>query len=550
MNAEKSPITAELVAERLHAAGCRHAFGVPGGEVLALMQALEAAGVRFTLVKHENAGGFMAEGAHHAAALAGRGLRTPGVLLATIGPGLANAVNAAANARQEQVPLIILSGSVGAAAAASYTHQVLDQNALMREAVKASLTLEHGAADILIDRAVAIATTDPMGPVHVDLPVPLADAEQPAARRYAAVAAAPVAPAAGAALAEAKARLAASERPLILAGLGAMQQQVGAPLQSLAEQLGAPVLTTYKAKGLLDETHPLSLGGHGLSPKSDALVLPLIAQADCVLSVGYDPIEMRAGWIDPFPPERHIELAHAPCLHGMHGAALSFVGPLGESLAALSEELPRRPTPPWPDAAPTRVRERLGDAFAAPPGWGPHQAFAAARRASPPETIVTADSGAHRILLSQAWPCLAPRTLLQSAAFCTMGVALPLAMGVKRAAPERPVLAVMGDAGLEMVLGELATLRDWRPGGFCILVMADESLSLIALKQQRSQLPNLGVDFGATDWPAVAEAMGGVGHWADDAGGLEQALREGYARTDQFTLIAARIKKSDYDGAF
>ena len=79
------------------------------------------------------------------------------------------------------------------------------------------------------------------------------------------------------------------------------------------------------------------------------------------------------------------------------------------------------------------------------------------------------------------WPCPAPRTLLQSAAFCTMGVSLPLAMGVKRAVPERPVLAVMGDAGLEMVLGELATLRDWRAGGFCILVLVDESLALIAL---------------------------------------------------------------------
>ncbi|MEL6979202.1 MAG: thiamine pyrophosphate-binding protein [Pseudomonadota bacterium] len=546
---------ARLVAERLRAAGCRSVFGVPGGEVLAVMDALEAAGVAFTLVKHENAGGFMAEGAHHAAALEGDGDRIPGVLLATIGPGLANAVNTAANALQEQTPLIIISGSVGPSEAATYTHQVLDQSALMREAVKASLSLADGAVDVLIDRAVAIATSDPMGPVHVDLPVSLATKPQPPARRYRAAPAAPTAPAEGAALEAARRRIAGAERPVILAGLGAMQADIGAPLRAFAERWGAPVITTYKAKGVIDETHPLALGGHGLSPKSDRLLAPVLSEADCVLSVGYDPIEMRAGWIDPFPPERHVELTHAAALHGMHGAAVSFVGDLAAALGALAPAADRgtqgAPAPaPWPNGAPEAARAALADAFAEPAVWGPHQVFGAARRAAPAETIATADSGAHRILMSQMWRCRAPRTLLQSSAFCTMGVALPLAMGVKRAAPERPVLAVMGDAGLEMVLGELATLRDWGVGGFCVLVLADESLALIALKQDKAGYAPVGVDFGDTDWPAVAQALGGHGAWADDAAGLEGALRDGFARQDRFTLVAARISKTDYNDAF
>ena len=82
--------------------------------------------------------------------------------------------------------------------------------------------------------------------------------------------------------------------------------------------------------------------------------------------------------------------------------------------------------------------------------------FAALRQALPDDAVVTVDSGAHRILLSQQWTCARPRTLLQSTAFCTMNCALPLGIGAKLAAGDRPVVAVVGDGGLEMGLGELA----------------------------------------------------------------------------------------------
>ncbi|MBT6096662.1 MAG: thiamine pyrophosphate-binding protein, partial [Rhodospirillaceae bacterium] len=81
---------ADIIAQRLHAAGCRHAFGIPGGEVLTMMNALNDAGIDFYLVKHENNGGFMAEGTHHANG-------APGILLATVGPGVVNAINTVTN---------------------------------------------------------------------------------------------------------------------------------------------------------------------------------------------------------------------------------------------------------------------------------------------------------------------------------------------------------------------------------------------------------------------------------------------------------------------
>nr|MCS5607917.1 thiamine pyrophosphate-binding protein [Alphaproteobacteria bacterium] len=156
--------SADILARCLYRAGCRHAFGIPGGEVLAVMAALDRAGIQFELCKHENSGGFMAEGTHHVTG-------APGILLATLGPGVANAANVMANALQDQVPLIFLTGCVDPVEAATYTHQIFDHKALLTPITKASLTLADGAVGVLTDKAVAIATAYPPGPVHIDIPI-------------------------------------------------------------------------------------------------------------------------------------------------------------------------------------------------------------------------------------------------------------------------------------------------------------------------------------------------------------------------------------------
>ena len=124
----------EIVAQHLYEAGCRHAFGIPGGEVLHLMEGLEKAGIDFHLVKHENSGGFMAEGTYHATG-------APGILVATVGPGVVNAINVIANAWQDQVPMIFLTGCVDANEAETYTHQVFDHTAVIAPISKASMVI-------------------------------------------------------------------------------------------------------------------------------------------------------------------------------------------------------------------------------------------------------------------------------------------------------------------------------------------------------------------------------------------------------------------------
>ncbi|MBD3787189.1 MAG: thiamine pyrophosphate-binding protein [Sphingomonadales bacterium] len=530
---------ADVIGAALARAGATHAFGIPGGEVLALMQGLDAAGLQFVLVKHENGGGFMAEGLWHMTGA------LP-VLVATLGPGVANAVNVVANALQDRVPLIFLTGCVDAAEAETYTHQVFDHQAMLRPVVKGSFRLTKGAVAAGMAKAISLACAGQPGPVHVDVPIGVAEAlAEEASRADLWISAPGLPPAEG--LARALSALQAARRPLAIAGVDAVNEAAGPAIAAFCRAHAIPLVTTYKGKGLMPESDPLSLGGAGLSPKADRILLPLIAQADCVLLLGYDPIEMRIGWRAAFGPgQTVIDLAPAPRDHGMHRADIPLIGGIAPTLRALAHAAPRR----WPGAEPDAARAQLKAAFADPDGWGPHAVFATLRAVMPPETVVTADSGAHRILVSQMWDSPAPRLILQSSGLCTMACAVPLAAGAKIGRPEAPVLAFVGDAGLEMGAGELATLTaQGLPVIVCVLV--DHSLTLIEMKQRASQRPNLGVDFGGpgTDFAALARAFGGHGVAVSDRQSLAHEARAALSR-DRFTLIAAEIPRRAYDGAF
>lgn len=531
---------ADLLARRLHEAGCRYAFGMPGGEVLTLVDALENAGIRFILCKHENAAGFMAEGTYH---------RTgkPGLLVATVGPGIANGVNVIANALQDRVPLIVLSGCVDADEALTYTHQVFDHRGVLAPVTKATFTLTAAGADVIADKAVLLATSGRPGPVHIDVPIGVADCKvaSPTISRH--VAASPVAPAPGPDLEAARRWLGEARRPLLIAGLDVLSQGAEAEVAAFAERFAVPVITTYKAKGVLPEDHALALGAAGLSPLADEILQPIVRQADLLLLAGYDPIEMRVGWRNVWDPagQHVVELSAAANHHYMHHATVSFVCDVRAGLQTISEGVSPQQT--WPGHEPRSARTALHDVFGSHGQWGPAAIVETVRQVFPRNTVATVDSGAHRILLSQLWQVYEPRGLLQSSALCTMGCALPLAMGVAVVEPRPPIVAFTGDAGLLMVLGELSTLAE-HDAPVVIVVFVDASLTLIEMKQNARQLAERGVTFGRHDFAAIGAALGGVGVTVSDVSELERACHDALDRRKGFTLIAATLERGAYEG--
>ncbi|WP_377278164.1 thiamine pyrophosphate-binding protein [Rhizobium sp. R86522] len=531
----------EAVAATLHAHGVRHAFGMPGGEVVTLIDGLEKAGIAFHLARHETAAASMAAGASITTG-------TPGLLVTTVGPGLANAVNGIADAAQEHVPLVVISGIVDRATRARYTHQVIDHAQLLRPLVKASFEIECESAGPTVARALALALTEPMGPVHLDLSPAVAAMVDPDPRVISPTKI--LAPAIGAddpAIQTLAQRLAKAERPLILAGFEAARANAGPHILRLAEAIGAPVLTTYKGKGLIPETHLLSLGGAGLSPLADAIMLDLMRRADLILLIGYDPIEMRLGWLDPVSdPDRIIEITSAAPDHAMHHAATRFVANTADATAVLASAVETKAS--WPDGEHVSARQKVTEIFATRSDWGPHAIIDLLNEAAGAGGLVTVDSGAHRILLSQKWIAHRPLSLLQSAGFCTMAAALPLAIGAKVADPARRVFAVMGDGGLEMGIGELATLRDLGHP-VTVVVFQDRSLALIALKQASAGLAPAGVALGETDFATIATGFGGHGVRVETADDLRRELVAAEGRTT-FTLISCSFDADAYKNAF
>ena len=304
------------------------------------------------------------------------------------------------------------------------------------------------------------------------------------------------------------------------------------------------MIQTYKAKGLLAEDDPWALAPAALSPAADEILKPVVAAADAIVLAGYDAVEMRIGWQHPWDPtaKRVIDIQPVPNDHDFHHGSLDIVADTGAALDALMVE----GRSSWTEAAVRDLRQRALEPFRPDELWGPAAIVDSARRVLPRATVATTDAGAHRILFSQVWQSFEPRTLLQSNGLCTMGGAVPLAMGAKIAEPERPAVAFLGDGGLLMCLGELATCTDL---GLAIIVVVfvDRSLALIEKKQRESQLAKLGVDLGGLDYATVAQGLGGRGARVRDRAGLEAALTEALA-ADRFTLIACEIDERSYDG--
>jgi acetolactate synthase I/II/III large subunit len=268
----------DVIGRVLKDAGATHAFGIPGGEVLALVQGLNAIGIRFVLVKHENSGGFFAEGHWHMT-------NALPVLVATLGPGMANAVNVVANAMQDRVPLVFLTGCVEGSLIGSFTHQVIDHQAMLRPVVKGTFKLERGKIGEAIREAIALAQAGQPGPVHIDVPVDVAESESSECEtkpKSETVAPVPDQKEVMVALD----LLTASKRPLAVAGVDAVLEDAGAAISAFCKTHNIPLVTTCKGKGIMSEGDALCLGAAGLSPLADKILMPLIAQADCLLLLG------------------------------------------------------------------------------------------------------------------------------------------------------------------------------------------------------------------------------------------------------------------------
>ena len=501
----------------LRAGGTRLLFGVSGGGPnLQKVGAAAEQGIPFVLCHTETA-------ACIAASTYGLLTDSVGAALATRGPGVASAANGVAQATVDKQPLVLIGDTVPGPDRSWVGHQELDQLALMRPLTKWSGTVGHTHTARASKRAVRLATAHPQGAVHMDMdstvpgevppdppPLPLEhtvpQAVQELARR--------------------------AQHPVLIVGTGALPwtQEV----RQLVTETGCPALTTYHAKGLIDETTP-EFGGLFTSSLPEA---PLLRRSDLVLAVGVDPVEPLPR---PFQYEAPvIEINPWLHKHRFFPSEAHVEGPVGPILKSIAPDLIDNR---WETGAGQAVWQAARRSlWEDGPGFTPHQTVRAVAEWTGKQggATVTLDAGAHFLVAMPFLPAAHPRQVLISNGLSTMGYALPAALGAALAHPGRPAVCLTGDGGLGIPLAELETLARTR-ANVVVVVLNDAALSLIELKQLPGQGGPSAVRFHTTDFAAVARASGIEGVIAENQSQLRAALAGPRPR-----LIDARINPTAY----
>jgi len=336
--------------------------------------------------------------------------------------------------------------------------------------------------------------------------------------------------------AAARALLEQSRRPVILVGLDALSPAAARALLDLAQNLGAPALCTYKAKGVLGDDHPLMVGQF-TGATAEAAILDA---ADLIILFGLDPVEIIPGrWRYDAPL---LELAVTPGHRQPVPPAVRLDGALDELVDGLR---PALKASEWSRERIAGLKQRMAGALALPTDRLTAETVTrSVQRVAPAGTRLAVDSGAHMFAAMAFWQAGAPFGVLKSNGLSSMGFALPAAIASVLAEPQVPVAVLTGDGGMMMCLCELATAR--RAGGKIVcVVLNDAALSLIDIKQQRAQRPCIGVRYSTCDFAAMAEGFGCRGWRVDRLEDLEETLAQAFACAGP-AVVDVRIDAGGY----
>jgi len=553
----------QLLLKYLEAEKVEYIFGIPGGPLMPLYEAMFDSGrVRHILAKHEEGAAFMADG--YARVRGGLG-----VCCATTGPGATNALTGVACAYMDSVPILLLTAQValnafGKGAAQESSFYGVDVVELYKPVTKASLMLLSGEKMSETARFVLrTALSGRPGPVHLSLPADLVKKNVPLdlvpPSRYRAS----LENFDRGAVKEACRLLAAAKRPAILCGHGVYMSRAWPELKRLAERLGAPVATTPKGKGLFPEDHLLSLGVFGFagSPQADAVMLS--GDTDVLLTVGTSLGELR-------PTQALIQIDVDPREIGKnYPAELGVVGDAKTVLNEMLFQLDRDQRWKEGDASAARA-ERVKAIKAAHPrtvrseGFDdlstplkPQRLMRELREAAPANAIYFVDIGNVMAWALHFFPVYEPGTFHINLGLASMGHAVAAAIGGKLAAPDRPVIALVGDAAFAMNGMEVHAAVEFNvPVIWIVMNNGGHGMVCHGERLQFKGKFQTGKFRVPLDIAALAEAMGALGLKVEKpgelAGALATALRSGRptvidVRTDpdEMPPLAMRIETLD-----
>jgi len=536
VSGSKKMVGADAVLRSLEAEGVETVFGIPGGAILPIYDAMaRGTTVRHVLARHEQGGGHMAQGFARASGKVG-------VAFATSGPGATNLVTPIADAWMDSTPLVCITGQVRSNLIGTDAFQECDITGVTMPIVKHSwLVQDVEELPSIMKAAFHIASTGRCGPVLVDIPRDIQEAAinfkypdsvdlpgwKPPTKGHPRQ------------IKEAATRIAAAEKVVLYVGGGTLNGDAVQEIKELAELWRIPVVTTLMGKGAFPETHELFMGWPGMhGPKWSNYA---VNKSELLVAVGARFDDRVTGKLSAFAPGAdiiHLDIDSAEISKLRH-ADVPVVGPLKQILHDITGELRKlqsagatsrtepwlRQIREWRDEFPLRYTKASGGDFMKP------QTVLEALQAQTgdrDDVIFTTGVGQHQMWAMQYLLCNQPRSFITSGGLGTMGFGIPAAVGAKAARPDATVVCVDGDGCFQMTCQELATASLEKLPIVVVLVnngylgMVHQWQNLF-FEERRSQVH---LTHQVPDYQMLAEAYGAAGFTVTNEDELDAALGE------------------------
>jgi acetolactate synthase-1/2/3 large subunit len=533
---------AEILVRCLKEEGVEYLFGYPGGAVLHIYDALYVQeDVKHILVRHEQA-------ALHAADGYSRACGKPGVALVTSGPGLTNAVTGIANAYMDSVPLVVFSGQVPTALIGNDAFQEVDAVGITRPCVKHNFLVRDikNLAET-IKKAFFIATTGRPGPVLIDLPkdVTIAKAEYHYPKKVKLRSYNPTIKGHAGQIRKAVDMILSAKRPMMYTGGGVILSDGSPELVELTQLLGYPITNTLMGLGAYPATDKQFIGMLGMHGTYEANMA--MHECDVLIAIGARFDDRVTGKIEKFCPTArivHVDIDPSSISKNVQ-VDIPIVGSVPNVLRAMISVI--RDEKLKPDA------EALGQWWRQIDEWRginslnyrqsnevikPQFVIQKLYEVTKGQAIITSDVGQHQMWAAQYYHFDRPRQWINSGGLGTMGFGLPAAMGAKFAFPDQDVVCVTGDGSIQMMLQELATMKQYNTP-VKIVNLNNGYLGMVRQWQEFFYQKRYSMTYfeALPNFVMLAEAYGHVGMRIEKPGDVEGALREAFAMKDRTVFL-------------
>lgn len=446
---------AEALVRCLEQENVEIVFGHPGGAILPVYDALNKTVIKHVLVRHEQGAAHMADGY---ARVTGK----VGVCMATSGPGATNLVTGIANAYMDSVPMVLITGQVATSMVGTDAFQEVDITGITIPITKHNfLVKEPEQLPAVVRKAFLLASTGRPGPVLIDLPKDVAQAKinfkypktvnlpgyKPTVKGHSAM------------VQQAARIMMGAQRPVIYAGGGVRIANAAPELLQLAETICAPVAHTLMGLGCFPGDHPLFLGMLGLHGTRYAN--QAVTECDCLIAVGARFDDRVVSKISGFAPTaRIIHIDIDPAEIGKNVVTqLPIVGDVKNVLGAILTRLEKKENPSWTERV-QQLKEEMPLRYKQDCGLKPQYVVEKLNEYKGDSAIVVTDVGQHQMWAAQYMRFNEPRSFISSGGLGAMGFGLPAAIGAQMGAPDRTVILVVGDGGIQMTMQELGTAAE------------------------------------------------------------------------------------------